>query len=355
MDWQPVGVVGDGTGVEPRGAREDGSVMASGPAERGMAKALWYEAPGRADLRDAALREPGPGEALVRTLFSAISRGTERLVFEGRIPVTERERMRAPLQEGDFPFPVKYGYCAVGRVEAGPTDWVGRTVFALHPHQSAFVAPLDLMTPVPDAIPPCRAVLAANAETALNALWDAGAGPCDRVSVIGGGVVGLLVGWLAARMPGAEVTLVDTNPARRGAAEALGLAFAAPADAPGECDLVVHASGTGAGLAVAIASAGMEATVLELSWHGEGDVAVPLGGPFHARRLRLVSSQVGQVAPSRRPRWSHRRRLAAAVELLDDPRLDVLLTAEIALDALPAALPGLLAPGAPGLCTVIRY
>jgi 2-desacetyl-2-hydroxyethyl bacteriochlorophyllide A dehydrogenase len=355
MDWQPVGVVGDETGMEPRGAREDCSVMASGPAERGKARALWYEAPGRADLRDAALREPGSGEALVRTLFSAISRGTERLVFEGRVPASERERMRAPLQEGDFPFPVKYGYCAVGRVEARPADWLGRSVFALHPHQNAFVAPLDLLTLVPEGVPPRRAVLAANAETALNALWDAGAGPCDRVSVIGGGVVGLLAGWLAARLPGANVTVVDTDPSRRHVAEALGLRFAHPADAPGECDLVLHASGTAAGLEVAIASAGMEATVVELSWYGEGHVAVPLGGAFHARRLHLLSSQVGQVAPSRRPRWTHARRRAAALGLLADDRLDVLLTGELAFQDLPAALPRLLAPGAPGLCTVIRY
>lgn len=329
--------------------------MASGPAERGKAKALWYAAPGQADLREAALREPGPGEVRVRTLFSALSRGTERLVFEGRVPVSERERMRAPLQEGDFTFPVKYGYCAVGTVEAGPPDWLRRTIFALHPHQSAFVAPLDLISLVPDAVPPRRAVLAANAETALNALWDAAAGPCDRVSVIGGGVVGLLTAWLAARLPGAEVTLVDTDPSRRPVAEGLGLRFADPGRAPMDCDLVVHASGTAAGLATAIACAGMEATVLEMSWYGDGDVSAPLGGAFHARRLRLVSSQVGQVAPSRRPRWTHGRRLAAALALLDDPRLDALLTEELALHEMPAALPRLLAPCAPGLCTVIRY
>jgi threonine dehydrogenase-like Zn-dependent dehydrogenase len=357
MDWQPVGVVGDAGGAEaePLGAREDGSVMASGPAERGKAQALWYVAPGKADLRDVALPEPGPGEALVRTLVSAPSRGTERLVFEGRVPASERERMRAPLQEGDFPFPVKYGYCAVGRVEQGPPEWVGHTVFALHPHQTAFVVPLAMLAPVPEEIPARRAVLAANLETALNALWDAGAGPCDRVTVIGGGVVGLLAGWLAARLPGAAVTLVDTDASRRPVAEKLGIAFALPQDAPRDSDIVVHASASAAGLATAISAAGHEATIVELSWYGEGTVAVPLGGAFHSRRLRLVSSQVGEVSASRRPRWTHGRRLAAALALLADDRLDAILTDEVAFTELPAALPRLLAPGAPGLCTVIRY
>jgi NADPH:quinone reductase-like Zn-dependent oxidoreductase len=321
----------------------------------GAVRALWYVTRGRAELRPGALPPVGPQDASVNTLWSALSRGTERLVFEGRVSMTESERMRAPLQEGDFPYPVKYGYCAVGVVEDGPSALRGRTVFAMHPHQDRFVAPVSLLALVPEAVPPRRAVLAANRETALNALWDSGAGPGDRILVVGAGVVGLLVGYLAARLPGAEVTMVDIDLSRRAIAEQLGCGFRKPLDAPGNSDLVFHTSATAPGLACALSCAGEEARVVEMSWYGDAPVGAPLGLDFHSRRLKLISSQVGQVAPSRRPRWTHRRRLDKALSLLADERLDALLTEEVAFAELPTELPRVLAPGAPGLATVVRY
>nr|WP_244543949.1 zinc-binding alcohol dehydrogenase [Bosea lupini] len=296
---------------------------------------------------------PGPGECLVRTLWSGISRGTERLVFEGRVPESEYERMRAPLQQGAFPFPVKYGYCAVGTVDAGPERLLGRTVFCLHPHQDRFVVSADRVTPLPEGLSARRAVLAANMETALNAHWDAGSGPADRIVVVGGGVLGLLVAYIAARLPGAEVTLVDLDDGRAGLARALGCRFALPADCPQDADLVFHASASAAGLATAIGAAGFEARIVELSWYGEGNVATPLGGAFHARRLQLISSQVGQVSPSRRARFDYARRMQAALVLLEDERLDALITDEIAFEDAPTRLPALFA-GA-GLTAVLRY
>jgi threonine dehydrogenase-like Zn-dependent dehydrogenase len=313
-------------------------------------RALWYAAPGRAELRDETLLPPGPGEVRVRTIWTAPSRGTERLVFEGRVPEPLGDRMRAPAQEGDFPFPVKYGYCAVGRI-AGE----GTLVFALRPHQEGFNAPREALAPVPAGVPARRALLAANMETALTGLWDSGAGPGDRVAVVGGGVVGLLVAALAAGLPGAEVTLVDRDTARRPVAEALGATFRPPEDAEGGADVVVHASASAEGLALALALAGDEATIAELSWYGAGTVPVPLGLDFHPRRLRLVSSQVGHLPPARLPRWTFRRRLLKALDLLRDPRLDALITGEVAFGDLPAALPDLLHPRAPGLCTAVRY
>jgi hypothetical protein len=320
-----------------------------------VAKALWYTSPGQAELRDEALAPPGPDEVRVEALFGAISRGTESLVLSGRVPESEHQRMRAPFMGGAFPFPVKYGYATVGEVKEGPPELLGRTVFTLYPHQSAFNIPAASVVPVPVDVPAMRAVLSANMETALNAVWDAAPGPADRIAVVGGGVVGALVAYLCGRLPGAEVTLVDVNPARAGLAKALGVGFAAPDAAPGDCDLVVHASATAAGLATAVRLAGEEATVLELSWYGAGDVAVPLGGAFHSRRLRLVGSQVGQVAPSRRPRWSHGRRTAAAIALLADARLDALLTPPVALADLPRRLPDILGPGGSVLCQVVHY
>lgn len=328
---------------------------ASRPDARAVATALWYEAPRECVLNTVALPPRGPGDCLVRTLWSGISRGTERLVFEGRVPACEYERMRAPFQEGSFPFPVKYGYCAVGEVDAGPAELLGRTVFCLHPHQDYFVVPADRLTPVPEAVPARRAVLAANMETALNAHWDAGSAPGDRIVVVGGGVVGLLVAWLAARLPGTEVTLVDVDPSRQALARSLGCAFARPEDAPQDADLVFHASASPAGLATALGCAGLEARIIELSWYGAGDVAIPLGGAFHSRRLQLVSSQVGLVPPGRRARWDFARRARAAIALLTDERLDALITEDIPFAEVPERLPAILAPRASGLTAAICY
>ena len=317
--------------------------------------ALWYVGAGRAEIRNEPLAEPGPGEVRVRALFSAISRGTERLVLTGRVPPSEFERMRVPFMGGNFPFPVKYGYATVGRVESGPAGLHGRLVFALHPHQSVFNIPADAVIPIPDVVPPGRAVLAANMETALNAMWDARPAAADRIAVVGAGVVGSMVAWLCGQLPGARVTLIDVEPSRRELAQALGVSFASPHNAPGECDLVVHASATAAGLAVAIDLAGEEATVLEMSWYGADEVSVPLGGAFHSRRLKLVSSQVGRVAPSHRPRWSFGRTLAAALDLLADARLDALIAPAIKFHDLPARLPDLLAPKSGVLCQLVVY
>jgi NADPH:quinone reductase-like Zn-dependent oxidoreductase len=319
------------------------------------AEALWYVGQGQAEIRSEALAGPGPGEVRIEALYGAISRGTERLVFAGAVPASEYDRMRAPFMAGDFPFPVKYGYATVGRVAAGPDALVGRTAFALYPHQTAFTLPADRITPLPDDVPAARGVLAANMETALNALWDAAPGPADRIAVVGAGVVGCLCAWLAAKLPGAEVTLIDIDKSRAAVAAALGTGFAPPDAAPEDCDLVIHASASPAGLATALRLAGNEATVLELSWYGARDVAAPLGAAFHSRRLRLISSQVGQVASSHRPRWSYARRLAAALALLADPALDALIAPAVDFRALPAELPRILAGPDGVLCQLIRY
>jgi threonine dehydrogenase-like Zn-dependent dehydrogenase len=263
--------------------------------------------------------------------------------------------MRAPFQRGDFPFPVCYGYACVGSVADGEPALIGRDVFCLHPHQDRFVVPAGAVVPLPDNVPPERAVLAANAETALNAIWDGAVGACDRIVVIGGGVVGLLVGALAAALPGCRPVLVDVDDRRRATAEALGLAFAFPSEAPGDCDVVFHASGHPDGLATALACAGQDATVVELSWYGDRDVAAPLGQAFHARRLTLKSSQVGHLPPVRAPRWSLSRRLASAVSLLADPRFDVLIDGESRFDQLPDVLPAVAQVGSGALCHRIRY
>lgn len=329
--------------------------------KRLSARALYYTAPRTAALGNVEIPtltgdDKAQAKVLVKTEFSGISRGTERLVFEGRLPPGEWGRMRCPHQEGDFPFPVKYGYSAAGQVTDGPGELLGRMVFALHPHQDIFAVPAAEVTPLPQNVPPRRAAcLAANMETALNALWDSGASAGAQIAVIGGGVVGCLIAALAARLPGASVTLIDIRPERAEIAASLGLTFALPDAAPKGADVVFHTSASEAGLRLALDLAGFEGRIVEVSWFGEKEIALPLGGAFHSQRLQIVSSQVGNVSPLMRARWPHRRRLETALRLLDDARLDGLISEEIAFEDLPDAMPRLLGPEAGGIATVIRY
>ena len=312
-------------------------------------------APGRGEIRDETVRPPAADEVVVRALFSGVSRGTEALVFQGRVPVSEHGRMRAPFQTGEFPAPVKYGYASVGTVERGPADLQGRQVFTLFPHQTRYVVPAQSVTVIPATVPPGRAVLAANLETAINAVWDARPHVGDRVTVIGGGTVGCLAAWLAGRIAGCDVELVDVNPQRASIARALGVRFAEPASAAGGPDVVIHASGSASGLALALAIAAFEATIVDLSWYGDQAVPVALGEGFHARRLTLKSSQVGSVAATQRARWDAARRLQLALAMLADPALDVLITGESAFETLPEVMQQLAAAPGDTLCHRIRY
>ena len=318
-------------------------------------RAYWVTGPMQGELRDEVIAPPGPDQALIRTLYSGISRGTEALVLRGEVPPSEALSMQAPFQTGIFPWPVKYGYCNVGRVEAGPTRLLGRTVFCLYPHQTLYCAPVDALHPVPDQVPPGRAVLAANLETAINGLWDTPPRIGDRIAVIGAGSVGCLCAWLASRIPGCEVELIDIRPGRARIAEALGIRFATASAATENADLVIHASGSPAGLEKALELAGFEATILELSWFGTVSVALPLGGAFHRLRLTLRSSQVGAVAAAQRARWNHRRRLVLALSLLADPVLDCLISGEDDFADLPLAQARLASNPGDALMHRIRY
>src|SRR3954471_4562308 len=254
---------------------------------RWHATAYWTTSPGHGELRTYELAPPGEGEALVRTLHSGVSRGTELLVHRGGVPTDVAERMRAPFQEGDLPGPVKYGYLSVGVVEQGPAELDGRTVFCLYPHQDRYVVPAGALTPVPDGVPARRAVLAGTVETAVNAVWDAAPRLGDRVAVVGAGMVGVAVAALLRTFPLGRLQLVDVDERRAAVAERLGVPFAVPAEAAGDCDVVVHCSATGAGLSRGLELLGDEGELVELSWYGDREVSVALGGAFHARRLTL--------------------------------------------------------------------
>ncbi len=321
----------------------------------GDALAFWLREPGQGEVRPVSLPKPGAGDVLVRTLHSGISRGTETLVFRGGVPPSQYAEMRAPFQEGDFPGPVKYGYLSVGVVEQGPIELRGRVVFCLYPHQTAYVVPARAVTVVPEDVPPARAVLAGTVETAVNALWDAAPLLGDRVTVVGAGMVGCTVARLLARFPGIQVTLVDVDTSRAEVAAALGVDFAAPADATGCRDLVVHTSASSAGLQRSLDLLGPEGTVIDLSWYGDAEIRLSLGGAFHSRRLAIRASQVGTVSPARSGRRTAADRLVLALDLLRDPAFDALVTGESRFAELPDVMARLAAGSLPALCHTISY
>lgn len=320
------------------------------------ARALWLVPPHDARIESEPLPLRSADQLLIHTAWSAVSRGTETLVYNGDVPASEYERMRAPFQSGDLPGRVKHGYANVGRVIDGPDGWQDRWVFCLYPHQTDYVVDMNAVVPIPADVPPERAVLAANLETAINAVWDSGASVGDRITIIGAGVLGALVARLCATLAGADVELVDIDPGKAALASALGVRFVSPDNAGADRDLIFHASGSSAGLTQALALAGFEATVIEMSWHGAHTVAIPLGGAFHSQRLTLRSSQVGSVAPGHRPRWSHHRRLSLAVSMLRDDCFDALFAADDApFDSLPSVMARLSTRDDRTLCQRIRY
>ena len=319
------------------------------------ADAFWLRAPGCGEIRSVTVPEPGRDEVMVRTLLSGVSRGTETLVFRGGVPPAQYAAMRAPFQEGDFPGPVKYGYLNVGAVEQGPPELRGRTVFCLYPHQTAYVVPAGAVTVVPEGVPAARAVLAGTVETAVNALWDAAPLLGDRVTVVGAGMIGCCVARLLSRFPAMQVTLSDVDAGRADVAAALGVDFALPGEADGRCDLVVHASATSEGLQRSLELLAPEGTVIDLSWYGDSEVRLSLGGAFHSGRLSIRASQVGTVSPARRGRRTTADRLALALELLRDTAFDALLTGQSPFSDLPDVMARLAAGSLPALCHTITY
>lgn len=322
--------------------------------------AYWVVARGTGELRPENLPRPSDKHVLVRTRASAISRGTEALVFYGRVPESEWSRMRCPFQSGEFPWPVKYGYAAVGVVEEGPSELQGRRVFCLHPHQDRFVVPSDSVVAVPDAVPDLRATLGANLETALNGLWDSGLAD-DRsqagvpTAVIGAGAVGLMIGLLARDRAGAEVEIVEPDPSRAAFARDLGFHVVPAASQAREAPIVFEVSGQSDGLIAALELAAFEATIVALSWFGTQPVTLPLGGAFHAKRLTIKSSQVGAVSPAQRNRISARDRLAQALALLADPVFDRLIGEPVPFVNLPSEMARILSRPVTPPVTPISY
>jgi threonine dehydrogenase-like Zn-dependent dehydrogenase len=306
------------------------------------ARALWFEAPSRAAIRDETLIDRGDGWRRITAIASAISPGTERLVATGRVPASVREAMRCPYMEGSFAFPMKYGYSLVGRLEDG------RIAHVLHPHQTQCDVRASDLRFVPDDVPPERATLAANLETAVTALWDSEIAAGERALVIGFGIVGSLIARL---LPGGA-NVLDVDPAKRDLARSMG--FRAVESPDGEYDLAFGASGNAAEVQTAIDAVGVEGRVIEVSWLPE-PARVDFGGTFHSGRKRIIGSQVSRIPKRMQPEWTFARRTELVFSLLRDSAFDAHITNAVAFDDLPRFYADLCAGRAGGLSVVVRY
>ncbi|MEO0332924.1 MAG: zinc-binding alcohol dehydrogenase [Bacteroidota bacterium] len=296
--------------------------------------ALWHLSSKESKIQTQPLSPLQAGECRIEAIFSLVSSGTETLVATGRVPAELHKSMQVPYQEGDFSFPVKYGYSLVGKVVEGKTELIGKHVHLLHPHQSQCVVDTQNITVIPEEVPPQRAVLASNLETALNAIWDAHVSAGDRVLVVGMGLIGSLVAQLVDQFPATQVSVADTDNVRREFAQQQGFSLYEPSDT--SFDIAFHTSGSSAGLQTCVDAVGYEGRIVELSWYGTQPVKVKLGGSFHQQRKQIISSQVSQLPPHQQSRWDYGRRKQTVLDLLKDDVWDNFLTATVDFTDTPA-------------------
>jgi len=319
-------------------------------------RSLWHESPTHSALRPA---EAPTAAALLRVdaHYSLISTGTERLVATGQVPRALWEEMQVPHQQGSLGLPVAYGYSLVGKVVAPDHALHGRWVHLLHPHQEVAWASAAELFPLPDDVPPLRATLASNVETALNATWDAQVMPGDRVLVVGFGLIGSLVARVLSLLPAVELWVVDKDPLRRDLAQNMGFRTLAPgqvAELP-PVDVALHSSVSAAGLQTALDAVGQEGKVVELSWYGTRSVNLQLGGRFHSQRKQLISSQVSRLPASHQARWDFGRRKEAVFRLLAHEAFDAHIGEVLAFAQAPRLFEDIRSGAAQALGYALRY
>jgi len=330
---------------------------------RSEAMRLTYPEKNSVILEPVDLKQLSKDEVLVKALYSGISRGTESLVYSGKVPSSEWSRMRCPNQTGEFSFPINYGYASVGKVISVGSDVTntkaGDKVFVLHPHQDRFIVGDSWINVLPDDLQdPEIAVLSANMETALNANWDADIENRKSIVVVGGGVVGILTAYVAKQLSGKKPVLIDIDERKAELANKFGFDFALARDAAsedfGKFECVFHTSASEKGLQLAIDLAVFEGRVIEMSWYGDKPISINLGGAFHSQRISLISSQVGHVSANKRQSHSHSDRMSLAMDLLRNSALKALLKPIVPFADLPDRLDEVLT-SSETLCPLVTY
>tara|TARA_B100001113_G_scaffold7774_1_gene6337 strand:- start:2368 stop:3336 length:969 start_codon:yes stop_codon:yes gene_type:complete len=305
-------------------------------------------------IKKELLRQPlAKDELLVKAHYSGISYGTEKIVFDSHVPTNQYKFMRAPHQVGEFNKEVKYGYLSVGKVIDGPNDMLNKMVYTMFPHQSIYVIKSTLVTLIPKHIPIRRALLTANMETAINAMWDSKPSIGDKVYVVGAGIVGILMAYVLSSTFGINVTVIDSDKNKKKLCEFFNIDFENSMDCIENPDIIYECSGNISVLSELINNSTLETKICILSWYGKQQSKIKMGENCFSRRLEIIFSQVGNITALKSKKWNNLSRRALALQLLDNKKLDILIDKkEISLDELPSFFK----KGNPkGICKVVKY
>lgn len=319
-----------------------------------MAKALWHLSDSSSVIKATKLPAENSNSCIVKTAYSLISTGTERLVSLGLVPESLHSQMKVPYMQGKFSFPLTYGYSMVGRVISEQSTLFGKLVHFMHPHQDICHVEASSLFEIPENIPATRAGLASNVETALNAIWDSGLSIGDRTLVCGFGMIGALVARLLSFMPGVEVQVLEIDPGRKKKAKEMGFEVVENPEQE-QYDLAFHTSASAGGLQKCIDSVGLEGKIIELSWYGTKSIALQLGGSFHRNRKQLISSQVSIIPKQKSARWDYKRRKETVFELLKNDIFDQHISHIIPFEDTPDFFQKLRTDKLEGLGYLIKY
>ena len=318
-----------------------------------MSLALWHNSDFTSELKEEKNSKIDIDQIEVKSLFSLISTGTERLVASGEVPVSSFEFMAVPYMKGNFSFPIKYGYSLVGKVTSVGKLY-GKIVHLLHPHQGkCLVKEVDVMI-VPDEIPAKRATLASNVETALNAIWDAEISIGDKVLIAGFGMIGSLLARVLSFMPEVEIVIMEKDANRVKMVQKMGFTFIDDPE-PSYFDVAFNTTSNEKALQIAIQSVGLEGKIIEMSWYGTKNVNINLGADFHYHRKQIISSQVSKIPSDKQSRWDYKRRKEVVFKLLKSPLFDEHITDVLTFAETPAFFDKLRAGGVSGLGYCIEY
>lgn len=289
------------------------------------AESFWIRKKNNSFIKKHSISIPQNNEVLVKTIYSGISYGTEKIVYSGNVPKSQRSLMRCPYQEGEFGSNVKYGYMNVGKVMNGPSKLVNRYVYTLYPHQTQYVLPLEELTFIPKLIPIKRCLLTANMETAINAMWDTLPTCGDKILIIGAGIVGFLMAYILMTIIGIEILLIDTDKEKSKIAKIFGIKFSCSIPKSYNANIIYECSGNPSVIDILSSHVNDETVICIMSWYGNSVSNINFGNEFFSKRTKILFSQVAKVSHNRDKYWNNKKRKDLAISLLNDDKLDNLI------------------------------